>query len=63
MPSQEKHWLQTKLRSKRSSWACNAGPLSIFKCFYKTTTGKKCETNHVVELHDTLKQITKAYLT
>ena len=57
---QEKHWLRTKLRSKRSPWACHAGALVIFKWLYETTTGKNCETNHVVGLRDTLKEITKA---
>lgn len=55
----ERRWLQTKDRSRRSNWMCHAGVFGLFRAIYRST-GHKCEPNHVSNLKETLSQLTRA---
>ena len=55
----ERQWLQTRDRSRRSNWMCHAGVFGLFKAIYEGT-GHKCEPNHVSNLKQTLSQLTRA---
>ena len=55
----ERQWLQSKHRHRRSNWMCHAGVFGLFRAIY-TGTGHKCEPNHVVNLKQTLKVMTNA---
>ena len=55
----ERQWLKTKERARRSNWMCHAGVFGLFRAIYKST-GHKCEPNHVSNLKETLSQVTRA---
>ena len=55
----ERQWLKTKDRLRRSNWMCHAGLFDLFRAVYKST-GHKCEPNHVSRLKETLSQLTDA---
>ena len=54
----ERRWLKTKDRLRRSSWMCHAGVLGLFRAIYRST-GHKCEPNHLSNLKETLSQLTR----
>ena len=55
----ERQWLQSKQRHRRSNWMCHAGALGLFRAIY-TGTGHKCEPNHVANLKETLRSMVGA---
>ena len=55
----ERQWLQSKDRSRRSNWMCHAGVFGLFKAIYEGT-GHRCEPNHVSNLKETLSVLTRA---
>ena len=57
----ERRWLQTKDRTRRSNWMCHAGFLGLFRAIC-TGTGHKCEPNQVTNLKETLRLLTRGML-
>ena len=55
----ERRWLQTKDRLRRSNWMCHGGVFGLFGAIYRST-GHKCEPNRVSNLKETLSQLTRA---
>ena len=55
----ERQWLTTNDRSKRSNWMCHAGVFGLFRAIY-TATGHRCEPNHVSNIKQTLRTSTRA---
>ena len=53
----ERQWLQSRDRPRRSNWMCHAGVQGLFRAIY-TAAVKKCEPNHVTNLKGTLKTMT-----
>ena len=57
--SDERKWLKTNPRPKRSSWMCHAGLFGIFRAIYKST-GHRCQSNHVSHLKEALRTMSRA---
>ena len=55
----ERQWLTTKERSRRSNWMCHAGVFGLFRAIYRGT-GHRCEPNHVSNLKQTMRALTRA---